>query len=229
MASDGCERSGGRRGLQAIAEDSSELVSLIALDCNPHCPTNWSPHQAISEDWSDEQLSFGDFKARGQITLQPGATGELMEKVEETLMALGSMLASRYVAPFREGVQGWVAKLSAVSDVLEVWMQVQGMWIYLEAVFTSGDIAKQLPQESKRFLGIDKSWEKIMVKALETRNVVQYIYGNEGLQELLPHLLEQLELCQKALSGYLDQKRAAFPRFYFVSDPSLLEILSQVC
>ena len=202
---------------------------MLALDCNPHCPTNWSPHQAISEDWSDEQLSFGDFKARGQITLQPGATGELMEKVEETLMALGSMLASRYVAPFREGVQGWVAKLSAVSDVLEVWMQVQGMWIYLEAVFTSGDIAKQLPQESKRFLGIDKSWEKIMVKALETRNVVQYIYGNEGLQELLPHLLEQLELCQKALSGYLDQKRAAFPRFYFVSDPSLLEILSQVC
>lgn len=71
--------------------------------------------------------------------------------------------------------------------------------------------------------GIDKSWEKVMVKALETRNVVQYIYGNDMLQELLPHLLEQLEVCQKALSGYLDQKRAAFPRFYFVSDAVLLE------
>ena len=54
-----------------------------------------------------------------------------------------------------------------------------------------------------------------MAKALETRNVVQYIYGNDVLIELLPHLLEQLEICQKALSGYLDQKRSSFPRFFF--------------
>ena len=66
-----------------------------------------------------------------------------------------------------------------------------------------------------------------MTKALETRNVVAYCHGNDMLIEMLPHMLEQLEVCQKALSGYLDQKRAAFPRFYFVSDPILLEILSQ--
>ena len=66
-----------------------------------------------------------------------------------------------------------------------------------------------------------------MGKAVETRNVVQYCFNNDVLHNLLPHLLEQLEVCQKALSGYLDQKRAAFPRFYFVSDANLLEILSQ--
>ena len=57
------------------------------------------------------------------------------------------MMASRYIAPFKDGVQSWVNKLSTVSDVLEQWIQVQAMWLYLEAVFTSGDIAKQLPQE----------------------------------------------------------------------------------
>ena len=66
-----------------------------------------------------------------------------------------------------------------------------------------------------------------MSKALETRNVIMYCFGNDVLKNLLPHLLEQLEVCQKALSGYLDQKRSTFPRFYFVSDAVLLEVLSQ--
>jgi dynein heavy chain len=181
----------------------------------------------IAEEWADCQLSFATFKNRGPIQLQGGPTAELLEKLEEAQMNLGSMLASRYIGPFRDEVASWVAKLFFVSEILEQWVQVQAMWMYLEAVFTSGDIAKQMPTEAKRFQSIDKNWEKVMAKAYETRNVVQYCFGNDVLKNLLPHLLEQLEVCQKALSGYLDQKRAAFPRFYFVSDAVLLEVLSQ--
>ena len=47
----------------------------------------------------------------------------------------------------------------------------------------------------------------------------------EGRLETLQTLSEQLETCQKSLSDYLDTKRNAFPRFFFMSDDDLLSIL----
>ena len=143
--------------------------------------------------------------------LDAGATGELVEKLEDSQMALGSMATNRYSAPFKDAVVEWTAKLSTVGDVVEMWLVVQNMWIYMEAVFSGGDIVKQLPQEAKRFNQIDKAFTKMVHQAVETLNVVSVCYGNDTILTLLPHLTDQLELCQKSLTAFLDTKRAAVP------------------
>jgi len=38
--------------------------------------------------------------------------------------------------------------------------------------------------------------------------------------------MRELKVCEKALNEFLDSKRRAFPRFYFVSQEALLDILS---
>lgn len=103
---------------------------------------------------------------------------------------------------------------------------MQVLWTSLEAVFTGGDIARQMPGEAKKFQGIDKNWLKIMEKAVETKKVVQCCQ-NDMLKDFLPGLQVELEGCQKSLETYLEGKRKKFPRFYFVSNPGLLKILSQ--
>lgn len=32
-------------------------------------------------------------------------------------------------------IQLWLSRLSAISDVMEQWLMVQNMWMYMEAVF----------------------------------------------------------------------------------------------
>jgi len=183
--------------------------------------------RATVADWEETNFGFANFKTRGPVILKGQELQEINEKLEESQMNLGSMATNRYSAPFREEVTEWVIKLSTVSEMIESWTVVQAMWMYMEAVFSSGDIAKQLPQEAKRFQMIDKDYMKILAKAFDTRNVIATCCGNELMKTKLPFLTEQLEMCQKSLTGYLEQKRAMFPRFYFVSDPVLLEILSQ--
>ena len=67
----------------------------------------------------------------------------------------------RYAAPFRDEVQTWLKRLGIVGECVEGWLSVQSLWMYMEAVFSGGDIVKQLPAEAKRFQAIDKSFMRV--------------------------------------------------------------------
>ncbi|KAG2510575.1 hypothetical protein BBO99_00008735 [Phytophthora kernoviae] len=178
----------------------------------------------LTDRWSGTAFEFGEWRARNVPVLK--GYGQIIEDLEEGQLQLQAILSMRHVVFFKDRVQTKLAQLSDTADVLELWAKVQTLWMSLESVFTGGDIAKQMPLEAKKFAKIDKDWLKVMAKAAEVGFVVACC-SNELLRSTLPSLFSELEKCQKSLEGYLEQKRKKFPRFYFVSNPLLLLILSR--
>ena len=174
--------------------------------------------------WSSATFTFEQVKGKRTSLLK--GYGQTIEDLEESQLALQTMLSMRHVGPFKDGAANMLSQLSDTADTLELWIKVQLLWQSLESVFTGGDIMKQMPLEAKKFSKIDKDWNKAMSKAEDTLNVVACC-SNELLKNSLPIMYAELEKCQKSLEGYLEQKRSSFPRFYFVSNSVLLQILSR--
>ena len=181
---------------------------------------------AIADTWRVQRFEVVKYmKGTQERGLVLRSTDEIQQTLEDQTMNLSSMMSSRFVAPFLELTQKWEKLMSTISEVIEVWMKVQSKWMYLEAIFVgSEDIRLQLPEEAKRFDRIHNAFKKVMGETFKNPNVLDACTA-EGRLATLQGLYAQLEACQKSLSDYLETKRTTFPRFYFLSDDELLQIL----
>ncbi|XP_021937393.1 dynein beta chain, ciliary isoform X2 [Zootermopsis nevadensis] len=154
------------------------------------------------------------------------ASEELIETLEDNQVQLQNLITSKFIAHFLEEVSAWQTRLCHADQVITMLFEVQRTWTHLESIFMSSeDINTQLPEDSERFNRIDADFKTMMDEMKLTPNVVE-VTNREGLSQKLEKLQKELTLCEKALAQYLETKRLAFPRFYFVSSADLLDILS---
>lgn len=93
--------------------------------------------------------------------------------------------------------------------------------MYLEPIFGSEDIMRQMPTEARNFKQVDRIWRAIMANTIIDPHVLIATEYTNMLNQLKEcnFLLEEI---QKGLNNYLEKKRLFFPRynnmfnFYFV-------------
>lgn len=70
------------------------------------------------------------------------------------------MMSSKFIGFYIKEVTAWQQKLGTADAVIAIWFEVQRKWQYLESIFVgSDDIRSQLPEDSKRFDGIDRTFK----------------------------------------------------------------------
>ncbi|KAG8226803.1 hypothetical protein J437_LFUL002849 [Ladona fulva] len=174
--------------------------------------------------WSQMEFDHEKHERTGCTLLK--ANEDLIEILEENQVQLQNLMSSKFIEFFLEEVSSWQEKLSNADQVITIWFEVQRTWMHLESIFVgSEDIRKQLPVDSARFDATDKEFKLLMEEMAKIPNVVKAT-NRPKLYERLEKIQKQLTLCEKALAQYLETKRLAFPRFYFVASADLLDILS---
>lgn len=179
----------------------------------------------VLDVWATMEFIVNPYKESKDVFIL-GSVEDVMAALDDSLVTINTILGSRYCAPIRDDVDAWQAKLMLLSETLDEWLICQKQWMYLETIFSAPDIQRQLPEEFARFESVDKSWKNMMRRTNTNPNCIAS--GTvKGMKETLSKHNEVLDQIQKSLEDYLETKRSAFPRFYFLSNDELLEILAQ--
>ncbi|XP_016418464.1 cytoplasmic dynein 1 heavy chain 1-like [Sinocyclocheilus rhinocerous] len=176
----------------------------------------------IREVWNSYELDLVNYQNKCRLIR---GWDDLFNKVKEHINSVSAMKLSPYYKVFEEDALSWEDKLNRIMALFDVWIDVQRRWVYLEGIFTgSADIKHLLPVETQRFQSISTEFLALMKKVTKSPLVMD-VLNIQGVQRSLERLADLLGKIQKALGEYLERERSSFPRFYFVGDEDLLEII----
>lgn len=180
--------------------------------------------EKMEAEWQNMVFETKEYRQTGTRILT--AVDEIQQLLDDQIVKTQAMRSSRFIKPFLEQITKWEETLTSMQDILDNWLKVQSTWLYLEPIFSSEDIMRQMPAEGKMFKAVDNTWRVSMAQTYAEPSCVK-VARKPGFLESLIEANNKLEQIQKGLNDYLETKRLAFPRFFFLSNDELLEILAE--
>ncbi|CAF0769681.1 unnamed protein product [Adineta ricciae] len=151
---------------------------------------------------------------------------EIIQCIEEHIAEISTVKSTRHVKPFQNDIDYWETSIAQISELCDGLFDVQRQWLYMEGIFTSDDVQRQLPRETADFKHVNMIWQDEIIRKIRENPNALYVATKFNFFDKIQKLLKYLENIQKKMEDYLETKRSVFPRFYFISNEELVEILS---
>jgi dynein heavy chain, axonemal len=180
----------------------------------------------VKSDWENKAFEFEAFNQAGeeiQIFRPFVIIEEDLSTDNQKILSLLSQ--GKSVDHFRTDLDTIRVQLQNIENTITVWGKVQKNWKRLVNIFLlSDDIRNQLPEATKLFDEKNNQFRDIM-RDVVLNPIIKEVCTPE-IKVVLDEICRDVEDCEKKLNIYLEQKKKIFPRFYFVSNQTLIDILS---
>ncbi|KAG7228180.1 hypothetical protein INR49_013343 [Caranx melampygus] len=224
-------------GYDLTPDSGTTLRKVLKLNLNPYLEELESIGAAASKEYSLEKamqtmvhiwdgicFHHQPYRETGVSILT--SLDEIQTMLDDQIVKTQTMRGSPFIKPFENEIKLWEERLLRIQETIDEWLRVQAQWLYLEPIFSSQDIMQQIPEEGRLFQIVDKNWREVMSHCVKNSKILPAT-ALPGLLEKLQDSNNLLDTIMKGLNAYLEKKRLFFPRFFFLSNDEMLEILSE--
>ena len=168
-------------GFTMVPDDHTNLAKLLSMGVGNHvkdllvCAESATKESSIEKnlvqmrsEWETIGFVTKAYKETGAFIVTGQSIDEVQMILDDQIMKTQTMSSSAFAKPFEAEMQEWHKYLNYMESLLEAWLKVQGTWLYLEPIFTSEDIVRQMPEEADQFKVVDGGWRLTMKQVNET-------------------------------------------------------------
>ena len=180
--------------------------------------------EQMKDEWDTIEFECMEYKETGTYVIK--GTDDVIALLDDHVVKVQTMLGSPFIKPIIDIARAWEHSLQYLQAFIDQVLKCQRSWMYLEPIFQSPDIMRQMPKETMRFQAVDGVWRKVLSGVYENPKALD-VTNDDKVVARFEQANEKLEQIQTGLNDYLEMKRMAFARFFFLSNDELLEIVSQ--